>query len=73
MLVEAEKHMTVRCSVLFNFVNMRYSTLLLLVAFFNVCFVRWSGGLQGGNVVEEKFIILVFWSYASCLSDTLKI
>jgi hypothetical protein len=41
--------------------------------FLKVHFVRWSGGLLGGNAAKGKFIIPVFWSYASCLSDTLKL
>jgi hypothetical protein len=37
----------------------------------SVWFVRWNGWLEGGNVVEGKFIPVFFWSYAPCLSDTL--
>jgi hypothetical protein len=41
--------------------------------FWKVCSVRWGAGLQGGNAAEAKFIIHVFWSYTSCISDTFKL
>jgi hypothetical protein len=53
--------------------NVRYEILLLLFAFFKLCFVPWSGGLEAGNATEEKFITPAFWSYTSCLSDTLEL
>jgi hypothetical protein len=46
---------------------------LLLIAFFKVCPFQWCARLQGGNAAEAKFIIHVFWSYASCISDTLEL
>jgi hypothetical protein len=38
-----------------------------------VCSIRCGAGLQGGNVAEAKFVVHIFWSYASCILDTLKL
>jgi hypothetical protein len=63
-----------RCIIFFNFVNAIYGTFYNCWLFFlKVCSVQWGARLQGGNAVEAKFIVHIFWSYASCISDTLKL
>jgi hypothetical protein len=74
MTAEAEKDMDGEIDALFCLtLLMRDMVPLTTIDCFSlkVCSVRWGAGFHGGNVVEAKFIVHVFWSYASCISDTL--
>jgi hypothetical protein len=76
MAVEAKKHMDGEIDALFYLTLLIIDTMPLTTVdcfFWNVCSVRWGPGLQGGNAAKAKFVVHVFWSYASCISDTLKL
>jgi hypothetical protein len=75
LTAEAEKHMDGENDAFSLTLLMRDMVPLTIVdCFFSKdCFVRWGARLQGSNAAEAKFIIHVFWSYASCISDTLKL
>jgi hypothetical protein len=76
MPAEAEKHMDDEIDTLFYLIWWMRDTIHLTTVdcfFLKVCSVRWGAGLQRGNANEGKFIVHIFWSYMSCISDTLKI
>jgi hypothetical protein len=75
MIAEAEKHMDGEINTLFCLTLWMRDTIPLTIVdcFLKVCSIWWGAGLQRGNAVEAKFIVHVFWSYASCISDTLKL
>jgi hypothetical protein len=76
MTAEAEKHMDGEIDALFYLTLLMQDTLPLITIhyfFWKVCSVRWGAGLQGGSATEVKFVVHVFWSYASCITDTLKL
>jgi hypothetical protein len=76
MIVEVEKHMDGEIDAFFSLILLMRDMVPLTTVdcfFWKVCSIRWGAGLQGGNVVKEKFIVHVFWSYASYISDTRKL
>jgi hypothetical protein len=76
MTAEAEKHMDDEIDALFSLTLWMWDIVPLTIIdwlFLKVCSVRWGAGLQGGNVAEVKFVVLLYWSYASCISDALKL
>jgi hypothetical protein len=76
MTMEAEKHMDGEMDALFSLIFLMRDTIPLITIdylFWKVCSVRWGAGLHGGNAVEAKFVVHVFWSYTSCISDILKL
>jgi hypothetical protein len=76
MTAKAEKNMDGEIDALFSLTLLMRDTIPLTTIdylFWKVYSARWGVGLQGGNAVEAKFIVHVFWSYVSCISDTLKL
>jgi hypothetical protein len=76
MIAKAEKHMDSEIDALFYLALWMWDTIPLTTIdsfFLKVCSIWWGVGLQGGNVAEAKFVFHVFWSYGSCISDTLKL
>jgi hypothetical protein len=76
MTAEAEKHMYGEINALFSLTLLMRDTISLTTIdyfFGRFASVRLGAGLQGGSAAEAKFVIHVFWSYASCISDTLKL
>jgi hypothetical protein len=76
MTADAKKHMDGEIDPLFSLTLLMRDTIPLTTIhyfFWKVCSVRWGAGLQGGSSAEAKFVVHVFWSYASCISDTLKL
>jgi hypothetical protein len=76
MTVEVEKHMDGEIDALFSLTLLMQDTIPLTTIdcfFWKVCSIRWGAGLHEDNAAEAKFVIHIFWSYASCISDTLKL
>jgi hypothetical protein len=76
MTAETKKHMDGEIDALFSLTLKMRDTIHLTTIdcfFLKVCSVKWGAEHQGSNAAEVKFIVHVFWSYASCISDTLKL
>jgi hypothetical protein len=76
MTAEAEKHTDGEINALFSLTLWMWDMVSLTIVdclFLKLCYVRWGAGLQGGNTIEVKFVVHFYWSYASCISDALKL
>jgi hypothetical protein len=76
MPAEAEKHMASEIDALFSLTLLIRDTVTLTTIdcfFWKISSVRWGAGLQGRNATKVMFIIHIFWYYASCILDTLKL